>query len=61
MIDADWYATDVFEPRVGGGFGIMGMFQADRSDQNSPVLLQQDRIDYTRLRAHGKSDSVYFR
>jgi 4-amino-4-deoxy-L-arabinose transferase-like glycosyltransferase len=59
MINADWYATDVFEPRVGGGFGIMGMFQADRTDQNAPVLLQQDRIDYIDSVRKGKSDADF--
>ena len=59
MIHADWYATDVFEPRIGGGFGIMAMFQADRSDQNAPVLLQQDRIDYIDSVRKGKSDADF--
>ncbi|HEY1684583.1 MAG TPA: glycosyltransferase family 39 protein [Tepidisphaeraceae bacterium] len=59
MIDADWYANDVFEPRVGGGFGIFGMFQKDTTDQGGPVLIQQDRIDYMDAFRKGKSDEDF--
>lgn len=59
MIDGDWYPTDTFEARTGGGFGLIGMFQKNRDDQNAPVLLQQDRIDYIDSVRKGKSDSDF--
>lgn len=46
MTDADCYATDSFDLRIAGGFGIFGMGQGGEKKQDAPVLLQQERIDF---------------
>ena len=45
----DWYSGDAFDVRFSGGFGIFGMMRGKNDpndDDQSPVLLQTDRIDY---------------
>jgi 4-amino-4-deoxy-L-arabinose transferase-like glycosyltransferase len=59
MVDADWYASDIFAPRVGGGFGLAGFFQKKPDDSDSPVLLQRDRIDYIDKMRKGKTDADF--
>jgi 4-amino-4-deoxy-L-arabinose transferase-like glycosyltransferase len=46
MTDGDFYTTDSFDLRFSGGFGIFGMMQPGKDDHDSPVLLQQNRIDF---------------
>jgi hypothetical protein len=57
MGDCDWYASDVFDLRGGGGFGLMGMLQAPGN--GGPVLLQKDRIDYIDSMRKGKTDGDF--
>jgi hypothetical protein len=60
MLDADWYPSDVFAARAGGGFGLAGIFQrASASTSDAPVLLQQDRIDYIDSVRKGKTDADF--
>ncbi len=54
-IDADWYTIDAFEPRSGGGFGVIGLLQGN--DQNSPVLIQRERISHMTDLLKGKSSA----
>jgi hypothetical protein len=55
MCDGDWYTTDAFELRAGGGFGILGVAQALQPDQNGPFALQRDRVNYMNSILKGKS------
>jgi hypothetical protein len=55
MCDGDWYTTDAFELRSGGGFGILGVAQALQPDQNGPFALQRDRVTYMNSVLKGKS------
>jgi hypothetical protein len=61
MLDADWYASDAFVPRVGGGFGLVGVFQKIDSDSNVPVGVQRSRIDYMEAIRKGKSADDFAR
>ncbi len=63
MLDADWYASDVFSPRLGGGFGIAGVFQKIDAESNdkAPVVLQKDRIEYIDSVRKGKTDADFVR
>jgi len=56
MLDADWYASDVFAARGGGGFGLAGVVQKISADSNSPVVLQRERIEYIDSVRKGKTD-----
>src|SRR5277367_3709672 len=58
MGDCDWYATDVFDVRAGGGFGLMGLFQAP-GNNGGPVLLQRERMDYIDAFRKGKKDADF--
>jgi hypothetical protein len=60
MVDADWYASDVFAPKVGGGFGLIGFFQK-KDDSDAPVLLQRERIEYADSIRKGKTDIDFIR
>jgi hypothetical protein len=55
MSDGDWYSIDAFEPRAGGGFGILGVGQLAKADQATPVVLQRERITYMNSVLSGKS------
>jgi Dolichyl-phosphate-mannose-protein mannosyltransferase len=57
MGDCDWYATDVFDQRAGGGFGILGVLQAGGA--GVPAVLQKERIDYIESVRKGKTDADY--
>ena len=48
MVDADWYASDAFTPQSGGGMGMLGVSQKSSadSDPSTPLLIQQERIEY---------------
>ncbi len=59
MIDGDWYASDSFEHRAGGGFGLLGILQKKESDTKMPVLLDQNRIDFMDKLEKGKSDADF--
>jgi hypothetical protein len=61
MLDADWYTSDIFAPRVGGGFGLVGFFQKMKTDPDAPVGLQQERIDYIDSFRKGKTDTDFIR
>jgi hypothetical protein len=61
MCDADWYATDIFAPRIGGGFGLVGVFEKRNPNDNSPVELQRDRMDYIDSVRKGKNDADFVR
>lgn len=43
MVDADFYATDAFIPRFGGGFSFLALAGPKKDD--SPVLVQKERLD----------------
>lgn len=45
MGEGDFYATDAFDLRIAGGFGLFGMGQKVENKQDAPVLLQRERID----------------
>ena len=62
MIDADWYATDVFEPRAGGGFGTPGDVPGHQLRSESPPFCSsRDRIDYIDFRcAKEKATPILF-
>jgi hypothetical protein len=57
MGDCDWYATDVFDVRGGGGFGILGMLQGNGA--GLPSVLQKERIDYIDSVRKGKTDADF--
>ena len=57
MEDCDWYATDVFDVRGGGGFGIIGMLQGGGA--GTPTVLQKERIDYIDSVRKGKTDADF--
>ncbi len=57
MGDGDWYATDVFDVRGGGGFGIVGILMAGGG--GTPTVLQQERIDYIDSVRKGKRDGDF--
>jgi hypothetical protein len=59
MYDADWYANDIFAIRAGGGFGLAGMFEKRKPDDNSPVALQRERIEYIDNLRKGKTDADF--
>jgi 4-amino-4-deoxy-L-arabinose transferase-like glycosyltransferase len=61
MVDADWYASDVFSPKVGGGFGLAGFFQKNNKDTDSPVLIQRERIEYIDNVRKGKTYADFVR
>jgi hypothetical protein len=62
MLDAEWYAADVFAVRAGGGFGLAGVFQKVTSrGANSPVQIQRERLDYIDALQKGKSDADFVR
>jgi Dolichyl-phosphate-mannose-protein mannosyltransferase len=58
MGDCDWYATDTFDFRAGGGFGLMGVVQAP-GNNGGPVLLQRERMDYIDAFRKGKKDADF--
>jgi hypothetical protein len=55
MIAADWYTFDAFSPKVGGGFGMLGIFQAN--EKNSPVLIQKERLAHINAFRSHKTDA----
>jgi Dolichyl-phosphate-mannose-protein mannosyltransferase len=59
MYDADWYASDIFAVRAGGGFGLAGMFDKRKPGDNSPTALQSERIDYIDSVRKGKTDADF--
>src|SRR5438045_105468 len=61
MYDADWYATDIFSPRAGGGMGLVGVILRRNANDDSPVELQRERIDYIDSVRKGKTDPDFVR
>jgi hypothetical protein len=61
MYDADWYASDTFAPRIGGGFGLAGVFEKRKANDDSPVVLQQARMDYIDSFRKGKTQADFVR
>ncbi|HEX3357658.1 MAG TPA: glycosyltransferase family 39 protein [Tepidisphaeraceae bacterium] len=59
MYDADWYQSDIFAPRMGGGFGLAGVFEKRKSTDDTPSTLQSDRIDYIDSIRKGKTDTDF--
>jgi hypothetical protein len=57
MGDCDWYATDVFDVRGGGGFGILGILQGNGA--GLPSVLQKERLDYIDSVRKGKTDADF--
>jgi hypothetical protein len=56
MSDCDWYGTDAFDVRFGGGFGFMKMAQdGQQKDNNGAVTIQKERIDFQVNFTKGKS------
>lgn len=56
VFGADWYATDAFEPRAGGGFGMFGAMQGNRNDPNAPLLFQKARVEHADEVRKGKGE-----
>ena len=46
MLDADWYAADAFAKQAGGGFGMVGVVLQASSHENSPIVIQRQRMQY---------------
>jgi hypothetical protein len=61
MYDADWYPSDIFAIRAGGGFGLMGVLEKRKSNDNTPVVLQQERMDYIDAFRKNKTDADFIR
>lgn len=59
MYDADWYQNDVFSLRAGGGFGLAGVFEERKENEDRPVTLQQERIKYMKEFRKGKTDTDF--
>jgi hypothetical protein len=59
MYDADWYASDIFAIRGGGGFGLAGVFDHRKPNDDTPTGLQADRIDYIDSVRKGKTDADF--
>jgi hypothetical protein len=59
MYDADWYASDIFAMRTGGGFGLAGVFEQHKPGDDTPVILQRDRIEYIDSVRKGKTDADF--
>jgi hypothetical protein len=60
MLDADFYASDIFAPHAGGGFGLAGVFQqVGNADTSAPVVLQRERMSYIDSVRKGKSDEDF--
>ncbi|HEY7091209.1 MAG TPA: glycosyltransferase family 39 protein, partial [Tepidisphaeraceae bacterium] len=60
LYDADWYASDIFAPRNGGGFGLAGVFQKiGDSKGDAPVALQRERIEYIDSVRKGKTEADF--
>ncbi len=59
MCDADWYPTDIFAIRGGGGFGLAGAFDKSKDNDNTPVVLQRERMDYIDSFRKGKTDADF--
>lgn len=57
MVDGEWYAADSFEPRMGGGFGILGVMNGNSNNKSAPRLLQKDRIEYMDAMRKGKTEA----
>ena len=63
MADADWFASDAFEIRPRGGFGLLAMMAkgGNGGQPNNPVLVQKERMDYMDALSRGKTDKDFIR
>lgn len=59
MYDADWYPSDIFALRAGGGFGLAGVLERRKPGDDRPVVLQQERMDYIDSVRKGKTDADF--
>jgi hypothetical protein len=57
MAHGNWYSSDAFKVRALGGFGIFGAMQLGQTDQNAPVALQHERIEYMANVMRGKTEA----
>ena len=59
MCDADWYASDIFAVRAGGGFGLAGVLDRSKPGENTPTGLQPERLEYIDAIRKDKTDADF--